>query len=1128
MKKNYGFKELHTRVVWFHGLRLILPVIFLSTALLSKAQIVPDYSVVESVDPVTLVQQVLIGQGVETSNITYTGADIGRGTFSGTSNLGLASGVILTSGRANNSVGPNNSGSKEYIANTPGDPALNQLCGGTTHDASILEFDFIPQSDIVEFRYVFGSEEYPEYANSNFNDVFGFFISGPGIYGPFPSPPAFPNGALNIALLPQTLPPVIVSINNINNGNSNNGPCENCQFYVNNGTGTTPNVNKYIQYDGFTTVLVARAAVTHCETYHIKLAVADVADGKFDSGVFLEANSFSSVGLAANVAFTHQAVDTAVEACNSASVAFKLFNRTPVAYTIDLQIDGTAENGVDYEYIPNQIVIPQGDTMATIVINPYDDGLWEDITETVTIIYNSALCGVIMDTLTVYIKDYPYYSSGTSPSQIIDCMEEKTLYAYGDGGVPPYYYLWSTGETTETITVSPAATTQYTVRISDECGSYEDQSINITVRGPTAEVCEDIPICLNESATLTVAGGTSWLWMPGGFTNNTIVVSPATTTTYTVTVFDDCGNSDVGQVTVFVDEPFADAGPDADICVGQPVTLVANDTPNGTWLWTDMQSGATYNGRTITVTPSDSRQYCVDVTDNCGNTLTDCVYVNVFQLTADAGSDLTICAGDPVDITGASSTGSGTFTWSDGSNTYSGQTITVSPTATTTYTLTVNNGCNATDQVTVNVNPLPNVTATASIGSICPDEQTMLNAGGALSYVWTSSPADPSLTGHETEAIPTVAPLVNTNYTVTGTDANGCSNSDQASIAVKERMFADFAPASSATCEGSPLDITYTGNAQNWATYLWDFDGGSSTATGQGPHQVSWSTAGPHTIRLTVQQSGCSSAEFTSTIQVNTQPQADFSASQLSGCTPVNVIFSDLSQKVAAGAAYSWNFGAAGNSAVADPSVQFTAAGKYDVSLTVTNPGGCVSQKTINAFIDAWPLPVAAFTANPPETSMKNPIITFTSSSTGDSLTYAWNTGDNNTYSSNQFVHTYADSGYYQVQLLVTNRFGCTDTYSNQIFISPRYMLRIPTAFTPNGDGLNDVFQIRGNGVKAFSISIYDRWGTQVFFSNDIKESWDGLVKGEPANTGIYVYHTYFKDENDEVSRETGYITLIN
>ncbi|PKO97614.1 MAG: hypothetical protein CVU14_10395 [Bacteroidetes bacterium HGW-Bacteroidetes-9] len=447
---------------------------------------------------------------------------------------------------------------------------------------------------------------------------------------------------------------------------------------------------------------------------------------------------------------------------------------------------------------------------------------------------------------------------------------------------------------------------------------------------------------------------------------------------------------------------------------------------------------------------------------------------------------------------------------------------------TTTYTLTVDDGCEASDAVTVNVNQLPAVSATASVGSICPDDQLTLNAGGAVNYTWSSDISDPSLTGQENSINPLVAPLANTTYTLTGTDANGCVNSDNVSVTVKERMFADFTLSQNAVCEGDPLIVTYSGNGNNSAIYNWNFDGGVSATTGQGPHTVSWTGNGTKTITLEVTQLACISAPFTQTVEVNAMPIADFTTGIAEGCVPITVSFTDNSLNTAAGVTYSWDFGTAGSQQGQMVNQEFTVAGKYNVQLTVTNPGGCINQKTKNAVVDAWPLPLAGFNANPESSSMKNPVIAFTSTSIGDNLTYEWNAGDGTTYNIPEFTHTYADSGYYRVELLVTNAYGCTDRFENQVFISPKYAIHIPGAFTPNGDGLNDVFQVHGNGVKEYSIWIYDRWGALVFFSNNIDQSWDGKIGGVPANRGIYVYHTYFKDENDEVSEKTGSINLLN
>ncbi|HLN52929.1 MAG TPA: choice-of-anchor L domain-containing protein [Lentimicrobium sp.] len=1123
-----------------------LPVFFFSLLLLAgiiiplKAQIPINYTAAHGIADSVLVRQYLIGQGVVTSNITSSGHINSRGRFIGTSNLGIYSGVILASGDVENSEGPNDVGNAMTQYGFPGDPILTQLAnnGLGSEDASVLEFDFIPQSNRVEFRYVFGSEEYPEFVNSSFNDVFGFFISGPGIEGDFPSPPGFPDGAINIALVPNVLIPTYVSINNINDGPNNNGQGSNSMYYVNNGTGNTPNLNPYIQYDGFTTVLTAAADVEPCQTYHIKLVIGDIGDDQYDSGVFLEANSFSSVGLGANVAFTHTEVDTAVEACNSANIAFEMFDVTPVDYDIFLEIGGTAINGTDYELIPNVVTIPAGDTMVVLTINPIEDMIPEDFTETITIRYNSSLCpsSEEYDTITLYVKDLQPFSSSAFPGAVINCEDTLNLWAAGDGGQIPYYYTWSTGETTETIEVSPPNPTQYTVQVADVCGQSETHTIDIDVIGPVAVACDDVSLCIGNSTPLSVEGGTSWLWVAtppdGSLTDPTLqnpVVSPAVTTTYTVTVFDNCGNQDTDEVTVFVGELYADAGSDVTICDGQSTTLTASPTGNLSYTWTE--NGNPYGtGQEITVSPLTNSTYCVTVTDNACTTLfsTDCVDVGVINMLVTANADVsTICAGDPVTLTATNnpSSGNGIYTWSDGVNTYTGQSVTVYPETTTTYNVIVDDGCvKPGNPVTVTVNPLPPVSATAPVSAICPDDNITLTASGAVSYVWLS--ADPTLLGQENSISPTVAPLQTTTYYLTGTDGNSCVNTDEITITVKERMFADFVLSIPEVCEGEDITVTYTGNGNIAATYDWDFGGGVPSGTGQGPNQVHWDLAGNKTITLTVTQNACISTQVMQTIEVLPMPVADFTQGITAGCVPLTVDFTDASTNTVAGATYEWDFGTGDTYNVQSPSYEFTQAGTYNVSLTVGNPG-CSNTITVPSLIDAWPVPVAGINASPSKVSMKNPVITFSSTSTGDNLSVDWLTGDGGAYDVPEFTHTYADSGTYQVQIIVENGYGCVDSTVETVIVTPRYMLRIPNAFTPNNDGMNDKFTVRGNGVKEYRITIYDKWGKLVWESKDINESWDGKLNGQPPVSGIYLYHTYFKDDNDEVSEQTGSFVIV-
>jgi outer membrane protein OmpA-like peptidoglycan-associated protein len=235
-----------------------------------------------------LIKTVFLGSNeIQVSDITFTGANHSIGYFTyPNGKLKMNDGLILTTGSVYGTRGPNNSPIMGIDNNRPGYPDLTRMAGKTTYDAVVLEFDFIPVSNKIEFKYIFASEEYLEYVNRGYNDVFGFFLSGPGI-----------EGTTNLAVLPDTKE--IVSVNSINDR-------KNPQYFIDNGSTLDPRdktgayrskvYDNNLQWDGFTTVLTASHSVTAYKKYHIKLAIADAGDGVVDSGVYLKAKSFKAVG----------------------------------------------------------------------------------------------------------------------------------------------------------------------------------------------------------------------------------------------------------------------------------------------------------------------------------------------------------------------------------------------------------------------------------------------------------------------------------------------------------------------------------------------------------------------------------------------------------------------------------------------------------------------------------------------------------------------------------------------------------------------------------------------------------------------------------------------------------------
>ncbi|CAN5888528.1 hypothetical protein BH20PSE1_BH20PSE1_14630 [soil metagenome] len=224
----------------------------------------------------------LAGPGVTISNVQLTGgAPVSAGVFAGgndiaggTDKIGISDGVVLSSGNVASVVGPNLSGSTTTSLQLPGDPDLDALVGTATFDATVLEFDFVPSADKVFFQYIFASEEYNEFVNSTFNDVFAFFING-----------------VNCATIGD--PRVPVSINNINNGNPFGGGGPNAPLYQNNDIASGAPINT--EMDGLTVALTCEAAVTPNASNHMKLAIADTGDDRLDANVFVKTGSITTV-----------------------------------------------------------------------------------------------------------------------------------------------------------------------------------------------------------------------------------------------------------------------------------------------------------------------------------------------------------------------------------------------------------------------------------------------------------------------------------------------------------------------------------------------------------------------------------------------------------------------------------------------------------------------------------------------------------------------------------------------------------------------------------------------------------------------------------------------------------------
>ncbi len=359
--------------------------------------------------------QNIVGPGFAVSNVVLNCPNGAIGTFTNvSSNIGLNNGIILTSGSVNICQGPNNSISAGLNNGASGDASLDSMIQATstatplpsTYDGCALEFDLIPACDTLKIKYVFASEEYPEYVNKPFNDVFGFFIKGPG----FPV-------LQNIALIPGTNFPV--SINNLN-------ASTNSQYYVNNAGGSS------IQYDGFSKPLIAKVKVTPCDTFHLKLVIADVVDGIYDSGVLIEGNSIQC----SPIAYTDMASSvTGLENCTNINVKFCRTGDTTLPFVIHYNIGGTATNAVDYQYIPDSVVIPANQQCVSFPVLPIIDNITEG-QEVITLAYQYGFCPK-WDTLKIYLNDPLPFDAGPD---VKICFGDSLI--IGIPGVTTMSYSW--------------------------------------------------------------------------------------------------------------------------------------------------------------------------------------------------------------------------------------------------------------------------------------------------------------------------------------------------------------------------------------------------------------------------------------------------------------------------------------------------------------------------------------------------------------------------------------------------------------------------------------------------------------------------------------------------------------
>ena len=461
----------------------ILTVIFALYSLNGIGQLIID----PNVTPAQAIEDVLVGDGVDVSNISYNGNAAAANQQQqnvrlferGNTNFPLQSGILLTT----NGQGDLN------------DPDVNQVSGGSATNGAIIEFDFVATGDTLSFNYIFASSEYTSFTCSQYNDVFAFFLSGPGLNGPFT------NNGENIALVPGTNVPV--AINTVNSGSPSglfggSGPCDAADpNWQQNSVYFTTDYNQIYSssnltgnsFNGGTIVLPATANLICGETYRIRMAVANDFDIALDSGVFLEANSFKTgtAGVFLPSDIGSPAGDSVIVAnCSEVDIFFTrsgegIEDSLVLTYTVD----GTAIQGEDYPQISpgdSIVFLPNQDTVQ-VTIAPTNGGPQGDPISIIITVTTVNECGdSITSQATVWVLDEPYSTVVSSDTTILCANDEVPIWASTSGGFEPYTYIWENGDTLDNtvVPVLEEGENKFVVTSIDACGfEYIDTAVVI-------------------------------------------------------------------------------------------------------------------------------------------------------------------------------------------------------------------------------------------------------------------------------------------------------------------------------------------------------------------------------------------------------------------------------------------------------------------------------------------------------------------------------------------------------------------------------------------------------------------------------------------------------------------------
>jgi gliding motility-associated-like protein len=1067
-------------------------ILFAAIAVSSLQANAQDMTVSSGLTLEQYVNEILLGNGIQAFNITYTGgaSQLGHMT-NGAGVFSVDEGLVLSSDAAENlgCSGPGfcndclgggfNDSDLLTVANSV-PPLIGQgFSVGSVNDGCVLEFDFVAAGDTVSFNYVFGSDEYLTWVNTAYNDVFAFFLSGPGITGPYDSPPGFPGGAVNIASVPNSNPQLPITISSVNN-------VTNSQYYVNNPGSTTPPC-----INGYTLPFTAMHEVQCGETYHIKLAIADGSDTALESIVVLEAGSFQSnavVQIDLSIDVGGPDANVIYENCGTATLTFE----RPVETLLEMQemvyIDysgSVAINGVDYgQPQPNGTLLPLPDSVifapfVSVVqfqLTAAIDGISEGVESVQFEIDNVAACngGGLTTFFSFQIAENPppFVVEGYTTS-ICEGLTE-TIAPIVSGGYGNYTFDWGScsNATTPSITVTPTDDFSCFVTVGDTCG-IASQTVEIEV-----EVLEFPPLTasINEPSVSLDCWGTATVSATAAGGNG-----PNTGGQYAYEWEDQDGNE------IFPSWWFG------------PGTVELS-----TWM--------------------NVEEVFVTVTDACGFVAMDSIDVtyNIPPIVVDVPAVVDAICNQPFNVV-ATAEGQGpmNFTWYNGFQalSFSGN-LNWTSNADADLTLEVTDGCGQVEEVPVFVDitapPVVVSTPPALVGPCTQVFNVMANVtsgSGGYQYSWTQN--GQPIPGNANAQ--NIQSFNNTTLAVTVSDGCGQSGASTTAITIDNPpLVIELGDDISASCvDNTPIDVEILSGAGAYE-YAWSVNG-VPYSTNQDINLQSFFTV-PVSV---VVQDGCGGMTSDGlTYFIPDIPLSITSSEPTTICAGDGIGLTALATGGEEGFVYHW------------PTLNQYGSDQYIVPLQsavypVVATDICGASITAQVAVDVQYLfsrftismlseTEAQFRATPdPEEPWEG------------AYTYAWDFGDGATSEEKEPLHVYDGLGDYLASLEVTSWVGCVD--KSYTIVRGPVLLYVPTAFTPNNDGINDAFFAVTNDLFSFEMWVFDRWGAQVFHSTDPSEVWNGSVDGGThyASNGMYQWVIRLKGFNTDAEEFSGTVQLM-